>query len=78
MIDTMDEKFKGYCFPKENDTWHTPAVNLNGVEEAVRYANLQKVLFHEVRIVGEDEKTVIQTIKGKIVYPISEVSADAL
>jgi hypothetical protein len=75
MIDTIDEKFKGYCFQWEGNPWHTPAVDLNGVEEAVGYANLQKVLFHEVRIVGEDEKIVLQTIKGKIIYPISEVSA---
>jgi hypothetical protein len=75
MIDTIDEKFKGYCFPTENDPWHTPAVDLDGVEAAVIYANLQKGLFHEVRIVGEDEKIVLQTIKGKIIYPISEVSA---
>lgn len=72
MINDVNESFKGYCFPKENDLWHTPAVNLNGAEEAVRYANLQKGLFHEVRIVGEDEKTVLQTIKGEIVYPILE------
>jgi hypothetical protein len=75
MINEIDEQFKGYCFPWQDNPWHTPAVDLNGVEEAVKYVKLQKVLFHEVRIVGEDDKTVLQAIKGKIVYPISEVSA---
>ena len=59
--------FKGYCFMV--DGTHTPAVELKGVEEAFRYANLQKQLFYEVRIVDEDDYTVIHARKGKIIFP---------
>lgn len=59
--------YKGYCFTK--DGWHTPAVELKDEEEAVRYAMLQKNIHHEVRIVDESDFTVLQTIKGEIVYP---------
>nr|NSL49622.1 hypothetical protein [Dendrosporobacter quercicolus DSM 1736] len=72
-MNTPNEQFKGYCFPVADGRWHTPAVNLNGCEEAVRYVKLQKILFHEVRIVGEDGKVVLQAIGGKIVFPAKEV-----
>lgn len=72
MLGETDELFQGYCFPYKDDSWHTPAVKLNGCKEAVQYANLQKVLFYEVRIVGEDEKVVLQTIERKIVFPVQE------
>ena len=71
MINEMYEQFKGYCFPLKDNDWHTPAVDLDGVEQAVRYANIQKHLFYEVRVVGEE-------IGGKIIYPVPEVSAACL
>ena len=77
MINEIDEQFKGYCFPVKDNDWHTPAVGLDGVEQAVRYANIQKHLFYEVRVVGEDDKTVLQAIDGKIVYPVPEVDKSA-
>lgn len=72
MINDPHEQFKGYCWPTTGDSWHTPAVHLNGCKEAVQYAILHKDLFHEVRIVGEDGKVVLQTIGGSIVFPVIE------
>ena len=62
--------FKGYCFT--SDGFHAPAVELENEEAAVRYAMLQKGLHHEVRIVDESDSIVLQTIKGKVVYPTRE------
>lgn len=70
MIGGMHEQFKGYCFLK--DGTYMPAVHLNGPEEAVRYAKLQKCLFHEVRIIGEDDKIVLQVVDGQVVFPKRE------
>lgn len=66
------ETLKGYCFPDKNSQWHTPAMNLNSTQEAVKYINLQKRIFSEVRIVDSDDYTVIHAIDGKIIFPIPE------
>jgi hypothetical protein len=63
--------FKGYCFMP--DGFHTPAVELENEEAAVRYAMLQKDIQHEVRIVDESDFTVLQTIKGEVVFPTKEM-----
>jgi hypothetical protein len=63
--------FKGYCF--DPDGWHTPAVELADEEAAVGYAMLQKGIHHEVRIVDESDFTVLQAIKGEVVYPTREM-----
>ena len=72
MSSASKEPFEGYCWPAAGDPWHTPVLPLYGVEEAVRYINLQKILFHEVRIVDKDENVVLQAINGKIVFPVKE------
>ena len=63
--------FKGYCFMLDGS--YTPAVELADEEAVVRYAMLQKGIQHEVRIVDESDFTVLQTIKGEIVYPTKEM-----
>jgi hypothetical protein len=55
-----------------SDGWHTPAVELEDEEAAVRYAMLQKNIQHEVRIVDESDSIVLQTVKGEVVYPTRE------
>lgn len=69
---TIQEEFKGYCFPNKNDPWHTPAIKLIGPEAAVTYANLQKKIFQEVLITDSGDLTVIHAIDGKIIFPVKE------
>lgn len=65
-----DLMFYGYCrIPAEAGGGWWPPVTLNSPEEAIRYANLQKGLFPEVRITDADDFIVIQAKDGKIVYP---------
>jgi hypothetical protein len=59
--------FKGYCFFEDGS--HTEAVHFDTAEQAVDYVYLQMGLQHEVRIVDEDDFTVIYAIKGEIVFP---------
>ena len=56
-----------------HDGWHTPAVELENEEAAVRYAMIQKDLQHEVRIVDESDSIILQTIKGEVVYPTKDM-----
>lgn len=72
MIGAQDEQFYGYCYPFKDSSWHTPPVQLNGCQEAVGYVQLQKNLFHQVLIVGEDEKVVLHAVAGNIVFPVPE------
>ncbi|MEC0169879.1 hypothetical protein [Paenibacillus graminis] len=64
------ERFYGYCYP-EPDGWHTPAVTLNGPEEAYRYTQLhgKTGMFREVRVTDGGDFTVVQMIDGKYTWP---------
>lgn len=66
-----EETFKGYCFPRGLDGWHTPAVTLRSPEEVFRYTQLHGKNGFNERIVIEDEDgyLVVEMIDGKYTHP---------
>ncbi len=59
--------FQGYCFFEDGS--HTQAVTLQTAEEAITYVQLQMKFHREVRVVDDDDCTVLQAVNGSIVFP---------
>ena len=63
--------YQGFCFLE--DGTHTPAVHLECMEAVLRYLRLQAPLQHRVIITDSDDYIIFEALKGKMVYPKSEM-----
>lgn len=69
----MGEIFQGYCFDK--DGFYPSPVTLGGIQEAVRYFNLQRPLHPHVMITDSDDYCVMEAQNGRAVFPLPESTA---